>query len=241
MSIWGKILGGAAGFLVGGPLGALLGVTLGHYMADKKAAPQDDDATARVTFTIGVVVLAAKMAKADGRVTRDEIQAFRSRFHVAEGEAANVARVFNMAKEDPAGFEIYARQIAHMLRGRPAVLEELLDSLFLIAMADGTLHPAEEAFLREVASIFGFDAQTFARIRASHAAPGTGDPYAVLGVAATATDAEIKAAHRKLVKEHHPDRLMAQGMPQEFIDVATDKLAAINAAYDRICRERGIR
>lgn len=241
MTIWGKILGGTAGLLVGGPLGALLGVAVGHFVADKRASAADGDATARLTFTIGVVVLAAKMAKADGRVTQDEIQAFRARFHVAPDEVANVAKVFNLAKEDPAGFEPYARQIADLLRDRPAVLEDLLDSLFLIAMADGALHAAELAFLRSVSDIFGFDAQTFARIRASHAARDEGDPYTVLGVAVDASDAQIKAAHRKLVKEHHPDRLMAQGLPQEFIDVATDKLAAINAAYDRIVRERNLR
>lgn len=241
MTIWGKILGGAAGFLVGGPLGALLGATVGHFVADKKAAPADGDATTRITFTIGVVVLAAKMAKADGRVTGDEIQAFRTRFHVAPDEVANVARVFNLAREDPTGFEPYARQIASLLQGRPAVLEDLLDSLFVIATADGDIHPAELSFLEAVAEIFGFDKRTFARIRAGHPGRQGSDPYIVLGVSPDAADADIKAAHRKLVKEHHPDRLMAQGLPQEFIDVATEKLAAINAAYDRIMRERGLR
>jgi len=120
------------------------------------------------------------------------------------------------------------------------VLEELLDGLFHIAKADGSVGEAELAYLREVARIFGFEEADFGRIREGHLGPEVGDPYAVLGITRSMDNAAIKTAYRKLVRETHPDRLMARGLPVEFIDLATRRLAAINAAYDRVSKERGI-
>lgn len=242
MSIWGKLLGGAAGFAFGGPLGALLGALAGHVAdraANRAAAPGPDaDPTASITFTIGVIVLSAKMARADGRVTADEVATFKRLFHVPPHEEKNVERIFNLAREDVRGFDLYARQIGDLLRDRPAVLEDLLDSLFLIALADGHVHDSELAYLRTVADAFGFTPEAFERIRASHLGCDHASPYAILGVPPTVSNAELKAAWKKLVKDHHPDRLIAQGMPPEFVRVATDKLSAINAAYDRILAMR---
>lgn len=248
MSIWGKILGAAAGLAIGGPLGAVLGALAGHFTVDQDEqgrAPEADafdpraDAN-RVAFTIGVIALGAKMAKADGVVTRDEIDAFKQVFQVQASEEGNFAKVFNMVRQDVAGYEQYARQIASMFRGRPRVLEDLLDGLFHIAQADGVFHPNEENYLRSVAGIFGFSDTDWRRIRAGHVGPDAADPYAILGLTRETSDMELKKAYRTLVRENHPDRLIAQGMPEEFVTVANDKVAVINDAYDRIAKQRGI-
>ena len=250
MSIWGKIIGGVAGFALGGPLGALLGAIAGHA-ADRRIEqaeppPEDDytlddrSATRQIAFTIAVVVLGAKMAKSDGVVSRAEVAAFKEVFQVPPHELKNVARLFDQAKDDPAGFEPYAKQIARMFRKDHPVLEELLDGLFHIAKADGNVHQAEIVFLRNVAGIFGLDEADFARIREGHLGPDKADPYTILGTNRMASNEEIKAAWRKLVRDTHPDKLMAQGLPPEFVELANEKLATINAAYDKVAKERGI-
>ena len=255
MSIFGIIVGGTAGFIaLGGPLGALLGAAAGHAVdrwrkKKTKSAPGDELpvesgdqrlATRQIAFTVAAIALGAKMAKADGIVTRDEVDAFKQVFHVPQDEMQNVGRIFDQARKSSLGYEAYAAQIAGMFRRQPTVLEELLDGLFHIAKADGRVIDEEIDYLQSVATIFGFDAAKFARIRASHLGADKTDPFVVLGVAHDAANAEIKAAYRKLVRDNHPDRLIAKGMPKEFIDIATDKLAAINSAYDRVARERGI-
>jgi DnaJ like chaperone protein len=259
MSIWGKILGGAAGFAIGGPIGALLGAVAGHAvdsMRDgtvgeggaetalgdsRKEADDGRDATKQIAFTIAVIVLGAKMAKSDGHVTRSEIDAFKEVFRIPQHEMRNVGWLFDRARRDPHGFEPYARQIAGMFPAHSPVLEELLDGLFHIAKAEGGVKPGELDFLRQVATIFGFSEQEFERIRASQTGPNGADPYEILGVRRDMEDAAIKAAYRRLIRETHPDRLVAEGMPKEFIELANEKMATINAAYDRISRERGIR
>ena len=244
MSIWGKIIGGTAGFALGGPLGALLGGIAGHAFDKMRerdtGTDEPEDGTKQIAFTIGVIVLGAKMAKADGRVTADEVAAFKEIFRVPPEEMNNVARVFDRARRDAEGFEPYARQIAKLFRSNPAVLEDLLDGLFHIAKADNVIHPNEIAFLERVAAIFGFSEAEFARIRASNIGPDAADPYQIIGVPHDIDDDELKSRYRALIREHHPDRLIAQGMPPEFIEVANDKLAAINDAYDRIAKQRGL-
>jgi DnaJ like chaperone protein len=240
MSVWGNILGGAAGFAIGGPIGAILGGVAGHAgdkMRDSTREAPEDDATRRVAFTIGVIVLGAKMAKADGVVTKDEIGAFKEVFHIPQEEMQNVGRLFNQARRDAGGFEPYAKQIGRLFRHNPAVLEELIQGLFHIARADRKITQDELDYLQKVAEIFGFDEDDWARIRASNMGSDDSDPYVILGVSHKASDDEIKAAHRRLVLENHPDKLVAEGLPQEFVDLANEKLATINAAYDRI-RER---
>ena len=250
MSIWGKIIGGAAGFALGGPLGTLLGVLAGHA-ADKYvegeapaiAGPggdEDRQGTRQIAFTIAVIALGAKMAKADGQVDRSEIAAFKEVFQVPPGETANVARVFDLAKRDARGFEPYARQIAKMFPKDSRVLEELLDGLFHIARADGKVHDSEIAYLAEVARIFGFSEADFARIREANVGPDKADPYTILGVTRAMSNDEIRTAWRKLARDNHPDRLIAQGLPEEFVTLANQKLATINAAYDKVAKERGI-
>ena len=232
MSIWGKFSGAVAGLISGG--GAVLNA-LGQLFAEIT------EGDGNVAFTIAVIALSAKMAKADGVVTDDEVAAFERLFRVAPEERANVRRVFDMARRDTAGYETYAGQIAHLFAGNPALLEDILDGLFEIAKADGVLHPGESAFLERVAEIFGFAPNEFRRIRASHFAPDAADPYVVLGVAYDASDDEIRRTYRRLVRENHPDSLIGRGVPPEFVRLATDKLAAINVAYDKIEIERGLK
>ena len=242
MSIWGKIVGGAAGFAVGGPIGALLGGLAGHAydQSQEAAGPAGADGTRQVAFTIAVIVLGAKMAKADGTVTQDEVEAFKEVFRVPPEEMKNVGWVFNRARKDAEGFEPYARQVAKMFANNPRVLEDLLEGLFHIAKADGVVHPAELDYLWQVAAIFSFSEADFARIRESHMGPDARDPYTILGVPHDIPDDSLKKAYRTLVRENHPDTLIAQGMPQEFIDVANGKLSAINDAYDRVAKQRGL-
>ena len=233
MSIWAKISGAAAGLISAGPVGALIGALTGQSPSDRGRADSS------IAFTIALIALSAKMAKADGIVTADEVRAFEQLFRVAPEEHANVRRVFEMAQRDTAGFETYAAQIARLFADNPALLEDILDGLFEIAKADGVLHPGEADFLERVADIFGFAPNEFRRIRASHFAPDRADPYVVLGVAYDATEDEIRRTYRRLVRENHPDSLIGRGVPEEFVRLATDKLAAINGAYDRIQAERG--
>ena len=233
MSIWGKVSGAATGLFVAGPVGALVGAVAGHFFLDRDSDPG-------VTFTIAIIALAGKMAKADGVASEQEFEIFAKVFVMPPEEEANVRRIFNLARQDMAGFEHYAGQIASLFRGNPAVLEDVLDGLFEIAKADGVLHPGESAFLEKVAEIFGFAPNEFRRIRASHFAPELTDPYVILGVSYVADEDEIKQTYRRLVRENHPDSLIARGVPAEFIKLATDKLAAINTAYEKIRAERGL-
>ena len=238
MSIWGKIGGAAAGLALGGPIGALVGALAGHYMVDRNAPPKREERKG-IAFTIGVIALSAKMAKADGVVTEDEISAFREVFHVPQQDVKNVARVFNLAKQDVRGYEAYAIQLKDLFKDDPVVLEDVLDGLFHIAKADGIMHEAESGYLESVAMYFGFSEADYGRIRARHVTDHA-DPYVILGIDRSMSNEAIKAHYRKLVSENHPDRLIARGVPEEFVTIATEKIAAINAAYDQIEKERGI-
>jgi len=239
MSVWGKLAGAAAGLAIGGPIGALLGGVAGHYVIDRDQE-QDGPAENQVAFTVGVIALGAKMAKADGVVTMDEVNAFKEVFKVPEGEMKNVARVFNLAKQDVSGYEAYAEQLATMFKGNRKLLEDVLEGLFHIAKADEALHPGEEEFLSQVAKRFGLTPTEFSYIKARHVVASKRNPYDVLGIEPTISNDELKIQYRKLVADNHPDKLMARGVPQEFIAIATEKVATINEAYDAIARERGM-
>ncbi|MGN6516693.1 MAG: TerB family tellurite resistance protein [Rhizomicrobium sp.] len=241
MSIWGKLTGAAAGFLLGGgPIGALAGAFAGHVLFDRAGLMAERPEEPGVAFTIAVIALGAKIAMADGVVTRDEEEAFTRVFRVPPAEAANVKRIFDLARRDTAGYETYAAQIARMFRTNPAVLEDIMDGLFEIAKADGVFHPGEARLMERIAEIFGFSPNVYRRIRASHFIDSA-DPYVILGVGYEASEDEIKHTYRLLVKENHPDSLIGRGVPPEFVQLATDKLAAINSAYETIRKERDIR
>lgn len=187
-----------------------------------------------VAFTIAVIALGAKMAKADGHVTRDEVMAFREVFHIPAEEEMNAARLFNFARTDITGFDDYARQIKAMYPENDPALADLIEGLFHIAMADGRYHPGEDAFLQEVARIFGFDTIQFTRIRAQFVPDADRDPYDVLGVTRDSPMEDIRQAWRALVRESHPDRLHARGLPEEAIKMAEKRLIAVNRAWEQI-------
>jgi DnaJ like chaperone protein len=180
------------------------------------------------------------MAKADGVVTMDEVNAFKEVFKVPDGEMKNVARVFNLAKQDVSGYEAYAEQLSTMFKGNRKLLEDVLEGLFHIAKADEALHPGEEEFLSQVAKRFGFTPTEFSYIKARHVVASKRNPYDVLGIAPTVTNDELKSQYRRLIADNHPDKLIARGVPKEFIAIATEKVATINEAYDMIAKERGM-
>ena len=198
-----------------------------------RPAPRD------VVFTTGLVALSAKMAKSDGVVVRSEVEAFERIVEVPATEHDRVKRLFDLAKATTDGFEAYARQIARLFADEPALLEDVLDGLFHIAKADGAVHERELAYLEAVAEIFGFEPGAFARIKARHVRPPKDDPYAVLGLDPGASRDEVKQRYRQLVLENHPDRLIARGLSVAAIKLATDRLAAINAAYEAVAEARG--
>ncbi len=294
MSVWGKVIGGVGGFMVGGPLGAIVGVAAGHAVdkeggvsaafdkvraqagdivrgpGDREADPQGAAVgglgggglgkdTRQHAFAVGVITLGAKMAKADGRVTRDEVQVFKRVFHIPDHEMKAVGAVFDSAKRSAEGYETYARQIASVFHGHPEVLEELLGALYQIARADSVMHPRELAILHDVARLFHLPPDAVDRLRARFEGPGWAggargaqdagqgrdggagsdepDPYAVLGVPPTASDAEVRSAWTRLARQHHPDTLLAAGLPEAFVEQAGRTMAGINHAYDTI-RER---
>ena len=195
----------------------------------------------QLTFTVAVIALSAKMAKADGVVTQDEINAFQTLFTIPEGEERNVARMFNLAKQDVAGYELYAKQIADLYGEDMEPLADILDGLFLIAGADGVMHSREMMYLEHVAEIFGIPERCFERIKMQHVKPDEQVPYTILEAERSMSDKEIKSHYRKLVRENHPDRLIARGVPEEFVRISTEKLAAINNAWSMIELERGLR
>jgi len=200
----------------------------------------DAELRRQVAFSVAMIALSAKIAKADGVVTYDEVRAFREIFTVPVEEARNVERLYNLAQQDVAGFEAYAERVAKLCgsgRRNCPVLEDVLDGLFHIATADHVIHEGELRYLRRVAEIFEVDEAHFDTILARHAVLGKDDPYAVLGVGRGTPADEIKRRYRELVVENHPDRMIARGLPPEFIAIATSRLAAINDAYALI--ERG--
>ena len=194
--------------------------------------------TSSVAFTIALVTLAAKMSKADGVSTAIEAEAFERVFTVPPGELEQVRRVFQLAAQDVAGYEVYASQVGRLLANDPDLKISVLECLFHVASADGVLHPAEDQFLKVVAERLELSPQEFAAVRRAFV-HDPDSPYDVLGVAPDASDKEIKRHYRELVRTHHPDALVAKGVPPEFLAAAQRRLAAINAAYDAILAERG--
>jgi DnaJ like chaperone protein len=195
----------------------------------------DSEVRRQAAFAIAVIALSAKMAKADGVVTRPEIDAFCRIFTIPRGEEKNVSRVYNLAKRGIAGFETYARDVMRLLADDPAILEAILDGLFDIAKADGAVHERELRYLSRVAELFGFEDNAFARIRARHVIEGA-DPYLILNADRAWDYARLRRHYRALVQENHPDRFIARGVPEEFVRIAGDRLAAINTAWEKIER-----
>lgn len=224
MSIWKQIVQALSALVEGEPLSAVF---------ERLRTPPEQT----VAFTIAVIALGAKISKADGQVTRDEVAAFRRIFTIPEADESHAARIFNMARRDVSGFDTYAAQVARMFDQRKDVLVDLLEGLVQVALADGVYHPNEDIFLREVNRIFGLSDETFRGILARHS-PDIEDPYEILGISPEASDTEIKSHYRALVKHLHPDQMIARGIPEEARKLAERRLATVNNAYETITSER---
>lgn len=221
MSVWSRIAEAIAALRAGESLAEVF---------DRLRSPPERS----IAFTIAVIALGAKMAKADGQVTRDEVTAFREVFHIPRGEEANAARVFNLARQDVAGYEDYARRIARMFNETEGTLTDLIEGLFHIAVADGRYHQSEDEFLYHVAEIFGLSERDFRSLRSRFVPDAQPDPYDVLGLEPTATLEQARQAWRRLVRDSHPDRMMARGLPEEAIRMAEKRLIAVNRAWEEI-------
>ncbi len=246
MSIWGRVIGGAAGFAFGGPIGAILGVIAGGAF-DRRTKSRSSFNFNRINnnqkqqlFTLSFIILSAKLAKSDGHVTDDEIRAFKEKFKVPKSEISKVAKIFNEAKKDTYGYKQIANQVGNLFSENKILLEELLNNLFYIAASDGSTSVSEIEFLKSVSKSFKFTDRDFQRIFQANLKNSESDPYKVLGVNRSSSDLEIRKKWIKLNKEHHPDNLIAKGMPKEFIKNSNKELAAINIAYDKIKDIRGI-
>ncbi len=257
MGYWGKVIGGVAGFAVGGPFGAVVGAAFGHA-ADTGATGnlrlpfggQGAFNPARLAamlggrdqlFSVVVVMLSAKLAKCDGPVKREEIDAFKRQFRIPPHAVRDIGRLFDQAREDAENFEPYARQLGQAFADNRGMLEDVLGALFALARADGPVNRAEQSFLMRVHRAFGLDEAAWDRARGGvpRAAADGPDPYVVLGVPRSAGLEDIRAAWKRLMRENHPDSLASRGVPPEFIARANEKVARINAAWDRVKRERG--
>ncbi|MFD0857691.1 TerB family tellurite resistance protein [Roseovarius aquimarinus] len=193
----------------------------------------------RVAFAIAVIALGAKMAKADGQVTRGEVSAFREVFQIARGDEAGAARVFNLARQDVAGFEEYARRIKAMFGDQTGALSDLLEGLFHIAMADGEYHPDENSFLERVAEIFDLPEREFEQMRCRFVPDAAPDPYTVLGASPEDDMDTLRTRYREMVRASHPDRMVARGVPVEAMRLAEKRMVDVNRAWERIRAERG--
>ena len=238
MSIWGKIIGGTTGFALGGPLGAIIGMMIGGSF-DRSArkfssSNQISQQQKQNVFALCIIVLSAKIAKADGQVTKEEIYTFKEKFNIQSEEMSEVSKIFNEAKKSSFGFKNIADQVGNLFSDNKVLLEQLLNNLFYIAEADGLTSSNEVEVLRSISQSFHFNETDFQRIFHSRLNNKESDPYKILGVTREDSDNNIRKKWIELSKEHHPDYLIAKGMPKEFIKEANKELSSINLAYDKI-------
>lgn len=274
----GKIILGLLGMLIGGPIGLAIGLLIGH-MLDKGAervqsfnpfrpyGPGEQEAVQKALFDTVFSVM-GHLAKADGRVSEDEIaqaRAVMDRMQLNEEQRQQAIGLFNQGKAADFPLESTIQQFASAVRHRKQLILVFLEILLQIALADGTLHKEEEAVLMKVAEGLGVPPQQFRQIlnmllaqaqfgagqgagysggqqrSAGTSRPSLSQAYQVLGVTESASNQEIKRAYRKLMSEHHPDKLAARGVPEEMIRIATEKTAEISKAYDMLKEQRGFR
>ena len=235
MSIWGSLIGGMVGFSLGGPFGMLLGSIIGGKVSRAKSAggfrsfrqPQQ-------VFALSLIVLSAKLSKADGSVSREELVAVKDKLKIPENELDQVGKIFNQAKTEAAGYEPYAQQIAQIYKKNSQVLEEVINILFYIAEADGHISETELNMIEHIAQIFGLSSSQYNSIKESRKNSDKLNPYVVLESKSDDSIEIIRKRYLKLSKEHHPDLLMSKGVPQEVIDESKAKMRAINSAWDQI-------
>ena len=235
MSIWGSLIGGFVGFSFAGPIGALIGSMIGGRISSaRRAGFQQSFAPPQQVFAIALIILSAKLAKADGQISKEELIAVKDKLKIPEHEIDQVGKIFNKAKEDSLGYEPYAQQIAQIYRNNLAVLDEVINILFYIAEADGKVSESEIAMIKNIAIIFGISQSQFEGIRESRKSSDKLNPYIVLGCSSNDDFATVRKKYLQLSKEHHPDILMNKGVPKEVIEESKKKMRAINSAFDQI-------
>src|SRR5262245_60357928 len=237
MSIWKRLAEATSNLTIGSPMARLLAGEGEVQVAPNrlKLSEQPDN---EVPFTLGIIAPSAKMAKADGHVTRDGVEAIKDAFKGARGEMKEAAPAFNLAKRDATGYEALASELVDLFKGNPKLLEDVLEGLFHIAKADEEVHLREEKFLGQVAKLFGFTDAEFSHIKARHMVAAKRNNYEVLGVSFSIGDEELKRHYRKLMADNEPDKVLARGVPVEFVAIAIEKVATITEAYEAIANER---
>jgi DnaJ like chaperone protein len=235
MSIWGSLIGGFVGFSFAGPIGALIGSMVGGRISSaRRSGFQRSFAPPQQIFAIALIILTAKLAKADGHVSKEELVAIKDKLKIPEHEIDQVGKIFNKAKEDALGYEPYAKQIAQIYKSNPAVLDEVINILFYIAEADSNVSNSEIAMIKNIAKIFGLSDSQFEGIKESRKSSDKLNPYVVLGCDPNDDFTTIRKKYLLLSKEHHPDILVSKGVPQEVIEESKKKMRAINSAFDQI-------
>ena len=235
MSIWGSILGGVIGFSLGGPFGALLGSFLGGKISNISSSNTfGNQQNSQQIFALSLIILSAKLSKADGRVSKEELIAVKEKLQIPDSEIDQIAKIFNKAKDESTGYEPYAKQISEIFKGNQNVLEEVINILFYIAEADGHVSNEEESMIANIAFIFGLSQNQYESIKETRKSSDKLNPYIVLESQPTDDLKSIRKKYIKLSKEHHPDLLISKGVPIEVINESKNKMRAINAAWDQI-------
>ena len=235
MSIWGSLLGGVIGFSFGGPFGALLGSFLGGKISGLNSSKTiGNQQSSQEVFALSLIILSAKLSKADGHVSKEELIAVKDKLQIPDSEIDQVAKIFNRAKDESTGYEPYAKQIAEIFRDNINVLEEVINILFYIAEADGNVSNDEETMIANIAYIFGLSQKQYQSIKESRKTSDKLNPYIVLESQPTDDLKTIRKNYIRLSKEHHPDLLISKGVPVEVINESKNKMRSINAAWDQV-------
>ena len=238
MSIWGSLIGGMIGFSLGGPFGMLLGSLIGGKISRAKGSINNSFAQPQQIFALSLIVLSAKLSKADGKVSKEELIAVKDKLKIPENEIDQVGKIFNKAKNESTGYKPYAEQIAQIYKGNLNVLEEVINILFYIAEADGKISQAELVMIEDIARIFGLNESQFNSLKESRKSSDKLNPYIVLESNPDDNLTEIRKRYIKLSKEHHPDLLLSKGVPPEVIAESKKKMRSINSAWDQIQKLR---
>ena len=234
MSIWGSLIGGMIGFSLGGPFGMLLGSLIGGKISRAKGSINNSFAQPQQIFALSLIVLSAKLSKADGQVSKEELIAVKDKLKIPENEIDQVGKIFNKAKNESTGYKPYAEQIAQIYRGNLNVLEEVINILFYIAEADRNISQAELVMIEDIARIFGLSESQFNSLKESRKSSDKLNPYIVLESNPDDSLTEIRKRYIKLSKEHHPDLLLSKGVPPEVIEESKKKMRSINSAWDQV-------
>ena len=235
MAIWGSIIGGMLGFSIGGPFGMLLGSLIGGKMSRARSSGGFRSfAQPQQIFALSLIVLSAKLSKADGQVSREELIAVKDKLKIPDSELDQVGKIFNKAKEESTGYEPYARQIAEVYKGNLNIMEEVINTLFYIAESDGNVSDKELEMIEDIARIFGLNDIQINGIKESRKSSDKLNPYIVLESKPNDSLDAIRKRYLKLSKEHHPDLLMSKGVPQEILDESKAKMRAVNSAWSQI-------